>query len=416
MGINIQFFLRTSSNGQAIIMALCYHKYFNGGVFKYSTGLKIDVKKWDASNQKIYARHDKELNINGKLSILKSEGEAIFNRQWITDRKVITSDWFRSEFDRITGKPVLPGQATELNEVDFFSIWEKIITEAVNAKGEPIKDVSRATKRQTLRKVKAYAIEKRWEPSFLNVNKEFYQSFTEWLKGKGVNATGKHIKEVKALMREAEDRDYPVNQAYKKKSFKVYFDPKDAVYLDEAEINKILALNLKGGHEELRDAFVMACYCGVRHSDWKQIQPKNILSIDGRDYLVITPQKTGTPINIPVHPVVRTILNKYTRGPRILSNQKSNDYLKDIAEAAELGKVSINGSITDKHLHITTHTARRSFATNCYLAGVATHVIMGVTGHKKESSFLRYLKLGEKEKAKLAAQSSFFEIPKMKVA
>ena len=120
---------------------------------------------------------------------------------------------------------------------------------------------------------------------------------------------------------------------------------------------------------------------------------------------------TGDIVHVPIHPVVRMLLNKYNgEPPRIISNQKLNDVIKNICKEAELGNVVIDGELTEKWKEITTHTARRSFATNAYLSkSLDVHQIMKCTGHRTESSFLLYLKLDGKDYALQAAESNFFQ-------
>jgi integrase len=111
-----------------------------------------------------------------------------------------------------------------------------------------------------------------------------------------------------------------------------------------------------------------------------------------------------------VHPIVRSLLNKYRdTPPKVITNQKFNEALKIIGAKARLGKISIGGKIVEKKDELTTHTARRSFATNAYLSkSMTVYEIMNCTGHKSESSFLKYLKLDGLDFAKQAAESKFF--------
>ena len=97
--------------------------------------------------------------------------------------------------------------------------------------------------------------------------------------------------------------------------------------------------------------------------------------------------------------------------PRSLSNQKTNDYLKDLGEMIPCLSKEVVRSFTkegkrqqtrhEKWELLTTHTARRSFATNEYLAGTPTLTIMAITGHKTEKAFLRYIKLVPSDHARL---------------
>ena len=142
-----------------------------------------------------------------------------------------------------------------------------------------------------------------------------------------------------------------------------------------------------------RDLFLIACFTGLRFSDWPQIDSKNIK--DGA--LVVKQVKTGKTVTIPLHPVVRALLAQYENGFKLISAAKSNKYIKTICDKAKIDK------------KITTHTARRSFCTNAYLAGDRAQSIMKISGHSNEATFLRYLKLNGADHAKLMqAESKFF--------
>ncbi len=297
-------------------------------------------------------------------------------------------------------------------EVPFFATWERIINETKTPSGEPLSPNTIRAKKQTLRLLKDYAIEKKVELTFQNIDLNFYHSFDAFMQGKGLkgNSRGKHFKELKAVMREAAERDIPVNEAYRKKKFRVIKESVDDVYLSIEEIKKLMALKLDKTKEGIRDLFVMACFSGLRHSDWYQIRPENIVREDGREMLAIKQKKTGDRIHIPIHPVVRMILAKYDGHPRrVPSSQKFNKSIQAICKDANLGNVVLNGKSVEKWKEVSSHTARRSFATNAYLSrSLDVYQIMRCTGHKTESSFLKYLKLNGRDYARLAADAKFF--------
>lgn len=97
--------------------------------------------------------------------------------------------------------------------------------------------------------------------------------------------------------------------------------------------------------------------------------------------------------------------------PPPLTNQKTNEYLKEVGKEIEGLKKSVVKNITKEGVNkqtslakwemLTTHTARRSFATNEFLAGAPTLTIMAITGHKTEKAFLKYIKLNSTDHAKL---------------
>jgi integrase len=161
--------------------------------------------------------------------------------------------------------------------------------------------------------------------------------------------------------------------------------------------------------DKVRDLFLVGCWTGLRFSDFSNIQAKNIKG----GFITIKTQKTGKEVVIPIHEVVLNILDKYKDKtenslPPSISNQKMNEYLKEIAEKAEFketvsktftkaGKtVTINKSKFDL---VSCHTARRSFATNMYLDSVPSITIMAITGHTTESSFMKYIRITPQEHA-----------------
>lgn len=120
--------------------------------------------------------------------------------------------------------------------------------------------------------------------------------------------------------------------------------------------------------------------------------------------------KTKDKVVIPLHPMVGTILNKYHGNlPNNISNQKFNDYIKEACKIAGINE-SVSKSITKGGINrsknykkwelVSSHTARRSFATNLYKSGFPTISIMAITGHKTEKAFLTYIRVTPEEHAR----------------
>lgn len=241
---------------------------------------------------------------------------------------------------------------------------------------------------------------------FDEINNVFYDDFKKYLtirKGYALNTVGKKIKVLKTFLNEAEYRGLIDKAAYS--HFKKLAEPKEAVYLNIKELEKIQALDLSGHLDKVRDLFLVGCWTGLRFSDWHKVKPENI----NNGFLTLNQQKTGQPVVIPLYPTVKTILDKYYgKLPKPLSNQKVNEYLKEIARLADF-KEAITQQITKggkvetgiKHKWelVTTHTARRSFATNMYKMGIPSITIMAITGHRTESAFLKYIKVTPQEHA-----------------
>ncbi len=130
-------------------------------------------------------------------------------------------------------------------------------------------------------------------------------------------------------------------------------------------------------------------------------------------------KKVNRYVYIPIHPTVERLLryHDYNLSQYYLANAVINRNLKVIGEKAgindEVTKIVYRNKKGVKTKHkkyelITTHTARRSFATNAYKAGVPMLNIMRITGHKTSSSFLKYIRIDDEENAVLMSQHAFF--------
>ncbi|MFT3884650.1 MAG: tyrosine-type recombinase/integrase [Flavobacteriales bacterium] len=157
----------------------------------------------------------------------------------------------------------------------------------------------------------------------------------------------------------------------------------------------------------------MGAWTGLRFGDLNTLQPEEIQGADITRHM----DKTGGKVVVPINEVVRAILAKYADEggmPPALSNQKMNDYLKEACRMVPslrtevplvltIGGERVRQKIAKCEL-VTTHTARRSFASNMYLKGVPARTIMAITGHKTEQAFLSYIRLSPEEHANILRQ------------
>jgi integrase len=411
--MNIHFSLRRQSKGLPTIILQVFDGRFKGRKFMYSTGIKLKESDWDkrkgrAKSTTLNAAQLTE--INKHLDYLTHT--VIDFRSDRHNSKNLSREDLKLFILQKKNDDQLQQDSKKEKEEDFYSLWIRIVETTKTSTGQVVKEATKKTKLQTLNLIKSYARERRLKLTFDTIDMNFYHDFDSSMKNKGLsdNTRGRHFKELKAVLREAWDRDIPVNMAFQKKSFRVIRAGSDSTYLNSGEIRKLLLLKLTPAQEKLRDLFVMACFVGARHSDWHQIRQSNISVENGKELILIDPRKTGEIYHVPVHPVVRLILNKYLGyPPKVISNQKFNAALKEIGKKAELGRIFIDGQEVEKWSQLSTHCARRSFATNAYLSrSMDVYQIMKCTGHKTEASFLAYLKLNGKDYAMQAADSKFF--------
>jgi len=166
--------------------------------------------------------------------------------------------------------------------------------------------------------------------------------------------------------------------------------------------------------EQVKNRFLIGAFSGMRVSDFSRFSESNI--IDGM--IMMRTRKTDTPIAIPLHPVIKRILESDFDLSKTISDQKMNDYIKRLAKMAGINeKVTIcehrGGEVKEirieKYALVSTHTARRSFATHLQRSKIPLSSISMALGHKKVTTTMRYLRLGVDENAAILAGSSFFK-------
>jgi len=249
------------------------------------------------------------------------------------------------------------------------------------------------------------------DADFEDLDKQFYSELVNYMieeKKYSINTYGRAIKFIKTVLHSATEQGYNTKMDYKL-VFKGTSEPSDSTYLNEIELENLFKLDLSNDFrlDRVRDLFLIGCWTGLRFSDFTTIKKEDI----NGDRIRVKTQKTRHKVIIPIHPTVRAIIEKYNfELPPAISNQKFNEYLKEVAIKAEINEpftknITKGGksiSITHpKHDFITSHVARRSFATNAYKRKIEPLLIMAITGHKTETEFLKYLKITDEEKADL---------------
>ena len=167
----------------------------------------------------------------------------------------------------------------------------------------------------------------------------------------------------------------------------------ERVYLTESEVQNIIEKDLKNDRLSLvRDIFLFSCFTGLAYIDVKNLTKSHIsLGIDGEKWIFTHRQKTESASKIPILPVTQLIIDKYENHPQaigndkllpVLSNQKMNAYLKEIAGVCEIDK------------ELTFHIARHTFATTVTLTnGVPIESVSKMLGHKNLRTTQHYAKV-----------------------
>jgi integrase len=417
----VRFYIKEpDATGESLISL--YFSY-NKKRLVYSTGQKILPKFW--SNESQRAKETKQFpqypDLNARLDNLSHETLNIY-RRFLNDGKVPSIAQFKSELDIFTLRGAVAG------ETSLFGFVEQFTKERAS-----LPKFSKGTiqvYQRTLKHLKTYAQTKRRQLDFEDIDLDFFYDFQKYLYSPPVsyaqNSAQKIVKTIKTILNEATDRGINKNLAYKSRRFGIAQVEAENIYLTIDELQKIYRLNLTylPRVDKTRDLFLIGAFTGFRFSDFTNIKPENMRTVDGVEVIQMTTQKTGEAVTVPVHPIVRAILEKYKGEiPKPISNQKMNDYLKELAELAELNEKVIvtkdrGGKRYDRQFKkwelVTTHTARRSFATNAFKAGIPALSIMKITGHRTEAAFMKYIKISKEENAVLISQNAFFKTSPLK--
>lgn len=248
--------------------------------------------------------------------------------------------------------------------------------------------------------------------TFENVDYEFYLKFKSFLdnnKGYKPNTTATHLRDLKAVMTEARNRGMHNSTAYL--AIKKKFENVDTTYMSIEEINKLYKHKLTGVKAMARDLFVLGCHTAMRYSDYSCLTISHI----SKGNITYRTQKTDETVIIPAHPRVIEILQKWGGSAPKVSNTSLNKMIKEICQEIKIFNdlMPVREGREVKYMErwsiISTHTARRSGATNMYLSGIPVQSIMKITGHTTEESFMKYLRITKEENANLLAKNKFFK-------
>jgi integrase len=331
----------------------------------------------------------------------------------------INSQWLKATLDEFNGKTTKIDKSTGLSNLLIDQI-KKYIELAPTKKVKNKEELGLA--KSTVIKYKTFqTMMENYEKhlnkpiTFKELNKQFYNEFILWLlntKGYSKNYSGKQIDHIKSICADADEYGIAVNNYYtKSESFKEENCNRYIVTYSFEEIEIIRNKEMPTEClENARKWMILGFEIGQRGNDLLAIDKKEITSVDedGTIFMDVYQSKTDKWVNVPfLNEIAINIINNDFPYP--ISLQKFNEYMKDVVKICgfneptegkkfnkETGRKEFG--IYPKYELTTSHTLRRSFATNWYLK-MEISEIMEITGHTKESQFREYINVREdKEK------------------
>ena len=244
---------------------------------------------------------------------------------------------------------------------------------------------------------------------FKDITKELPQNYREYQETtlNFSNATNlKHIRLLKWFLNWATEENYNTNLEYKKFKFKfkgisTSDTQNNIIFFSLAEVKQLYNYNFSNNKrlDQIRDIFCFCCYTSLRYSDVQHLKKNDIkMDIEGSYYIEIMTVKTDNRIKIHLNKSAMAIIIKYkdielknNRMFPVPSNQKFNDYIKEVCKFAGFNSVETftiykgNERIETpfkKWELISSHTARRTFISNAIELEIPIDIIMSCTGHK----------------------------------
>ena len=383
----VVFYLRSNyvnKEGKTSVMLRIYLN--NERLSLGSTGIAITASQWDKDKERIKGRTTDALSTNLQLDNIAGGLQAIFRKIEMSDD--LSLERIKSEF---LGKK---------DEIDtLMQLFEKHNTDIS-------KQVGISVSKATLQK---YNVCKRHFSDFLNkqykrndlklteltylVIREF-DLYLRTVVGQNSNTATKTMKTFKTITLLGQKMGVLLYDPFMNHRF--HLEPVNRGFLTDEEI--LLIANKEIGIPRLelvRDIFIFSCFTGLAYIDVSNLTPDHIITLGDKQWIMTQRQKTSVETNILLLDIPKAIIDKYCDNPAypkrenklfpILSNQKMNAYLKEIADLCGIKK------------NLTFHLARHTFATMSLSKGVPMESVSKMLGHTNIKTTQIYARITNKK-------------------
>ena len=386
----IQFVIRLpkqQKNDQATVFARIS---VNGRRCEISLKKKVNPQNWDEAKGKARGTKEEIRKLNEHIERVRTLIADGYH-ELVQQKKVVTVDAVKSLF-----------LGADDNEITLIKLGEYHNTEMK----DKLADGTMKNYYTTQKYIAKFLKDKyhRNDISLAELNYKFILDFETFLskhqpkdhqKPLHNNGIMKHIERLCKMVNMAVTMDWLVKDPFAK--YKQHFDKVERFYLTKDELSAIEKKRFTIERlQVVKDLFLFSCYTGLAYIDAMNLTTGNIIKgIDGNDWLITSRQKTDTDVRIPLLPQAEELIKKYQDHPKavnhgtlfpIISNQKMNAYLKEIADLCNINKA------------ITFHIARHTFATTITLSnGVPIESVSKMLGHTTIRSTQVYAKVVEQK-------------------
>ena len=392
---------------------------------EFTTGYRIDATKWNADKQRVKNGCSNKLKqsaseINASLLEYYTEIQSIFKRFEVED-VMPTPEQIKEAFNALH-KPVSeePKPKKEALPCDFFQVFDDFVEDCGRQSNWTDSTFEKfAAVKNHLTNFREGLTFEFFDERGLND----YVGYLRDVKEMRNTTIGKQLSFLKWFLRWAFKKGVHQNNAYDIYKPKLKSTQKKIIFLTWDELNRLREFKIpfnKQALERVRDVFLFQCFTGLRYSDVFNLRRSDIKG----DHIEVTTVKTSDSLIIELNNHSKAILDKYKdvafeydKVLPVITNQKMNDYLKELAELAGIdepirqtyykGNDRID-DVTPKYALLGTHAGRRTFICNALALGIPPQVVMKWTGHSDYKAMKPYIDITDDIKAN--AMSKFNQL------
>ena len=392
---------------------------------EFTTGYRIDSAKWDADKQRVKNGCSNKLKqsaseINASLLEYYTEIQSIFKRFEVED-VMPTPEQIKEAFNALH-KPVSeePKPKNEALPCDFFQVFDDFVEDCGRQNNWTDSTFEKfAAVKNHLTNFREGLTFEFFDERGLND----YVGYLRDVKEMRNTTIGKQLSFLKWFLRWAFKKGVHQNNAYDSYKPKLKSTQKKIIFLTWDELNRLREFKIpsnKQALERVRDVFLFQCFTGLRYSDVFNLRRSDIKG----DHIEVTTVKTSDSLIIELNNHSKAILDKYKdvtfeddKVLPVITNQKMNDYLKELAELAGIaepirqtyykGNERID-EVIPKYALLGTHAGRRTFICNALALGIPPQVVMKWTGHSDYKAMKPYIDIADDIKAN--AMSKFNQL------
>lgn len=402
----IKFLLQSKSENSQVYIRLSISQKVS---LKKKTGFTISPKDWSEATALPKQNNPENKKLSNNLKKLETFVLVNLNND-LGKSVVIDNFWLDAKIKECFDRVEKTDEGLITNYIQ--DLIDNADTRKVKVKGGFKHGISLSRKNSfisTKQMLVEYEKKTKKKIHFIDVNQTLIDGFERWLlktKKYAVNTASKHIANIKTVCNEAEKKGIQVNSYAKQ--ITIASERDDDRYIQTLSFDELYEIRKADITSEAlinaRKWLLIGCEIGQRGGDLLEITKDNIRYKGENMYLDIVQQKTKKAVTIGIIApyIIDIIENSF---PYKITTQKLNDHIKKVCEIAKINAMT-EGKIFDaktgrkefkeyeKHKLITTHSFRRSFCTN-YYKKIPTPVLMGISGHSKESIFRVYINAPE---------------------